>query len=49
MVDNLIKEGVNRVIVLGAVDENCSHSCAEKRAINEAVAIRIDLSKFNLA
>lgn len=37
MVDSLIKEGVNGIIVLGTVGENCSHSRTEKRAILIAV------------
>lgn len=37
MVDSLIKEGVDGIVVLGTVGENCSHTRAEKRQILEAV------------
>ena len=37
MVDSLIKEGVDGIIALGTVGENCSHSREEKRAILKAV------------
>lgn len=37
MVDSLIKEGVNGIIVLGTVGENCSHTREEKRAILKAI------------
>ena len=45
MVDNLINEGVDGIIALGTVGENCSHTFEEKRAIltavQEAVAGRV--------
>lgn len=45
MVDELIKEGVDGIIALGTVGENCSHTKAEKQAIllsvKEAVAGRV--------
>ena len=37
MVDSLIKEGVDGIIALGTVGENCSHTREEKRAILIAV------------
>jgi len=37
MVDELIKEGVDGIIALGTVGENCSHTREEKRVILEAV------------
>ena len=37
MVDSLIKEGVDGIIALGTVGENCSHTREEKRAILVAV------------
>jgi len=37
MIDNLINEGVDGIIALGTVGENCSHTREEKRAILEAV------------
>jgi 4-hydroxy-tetrahydrodipicolinate synthase len=37
MVDSLIKEGVDGIIVLGTVGENCSHTREEKRVILQAV------------
>ncbi|XQW84218.1 dihydrodipicolinate synthase family protein [Thalassotalea piscium] len=45
MVDSLIKEGVDGIIALGTVGENCSHTREEKRAIliaiKEVVAGRV--------
>ncbi|WP_206484025.1 dihydrodipicolinate synthase family protein [Thalassotalea sp. G2M2-11] len=47
MVDSLIKEGVDGIIVLGTVGENCSHTQEEKKAIliavKEVVAGRVPL------
>ncbi|MDO6446651.1 dihydrodipicolinate synthase family protein [Colwellia sp. 1_MG-2023] len=37
MVDSLIKEGVDGIIALGTVGENCSHTREEKKAILMAV------------
>jgi 1-pyrroline-4-hydroxy-2-carboxylate deaminase len=37
MVDSLINEGVDGIIVLGTVGENCSHTREEKRAILLAI------------
>jgi len=37
MIDSLINEGVDGIIALGTVGENCSHTREEKRAILEAV------------
>ncbi|WP_448211336.1 dihydrodipicolinate synthase family protein [Colwellia sp. MEBiC06753] len=47
MVDSLIKEGVDGIIVLGTVGENCSHSKEEKieilKAVKAVVAGRVPL------
>ncbi|GLX79533.1 hypothetical protein tinsulaeT_28730 [Thalassotalea insulae] len=37
MVDSLIKEGVDSIIALGTVGENCAHTREEKKAILTAV------------
>lgn len=37
MIDSLIKEGVDGIIALGTVGENCSHTREEKKAILIAV------------
>ncbi|WP_286235879.1 dihydrodipicolinate synthase family protein [Thalassotalea sediminis] len=37
MVDSLIKEGVDGIIALGTVGENCSHTREEKQAVLKAI------------
>jgi 4-hydroxy-tetrahydrodipicolinate synthase len=42
MVDSLINEGVNGIIALGTVGENCSHTQAEKKALLVAIKDAVD-------